>query len=159
MHPAPDGANALIYSVLVFAHIFACIIAVGFNFAYIIWIRRGSSDEKHLEFALKGVKFMDDYVANPAYIFLAVSGFAMVAMGKSIASFLWVAIGIYAIAMIVAYGVYTPLLGRQIKTLAEKGAQSAEYKALAGRSNMIGAAMGIMVTIIIALKIFEPTFW
>jgi hypothetical protein len=159
MHPAPDEANALLYTLLVYIHIVATVIAVGFNFAYVVWIRRGTSSPQHLDFALRGVKFMDDVVANPAHIVLGISGALMIALGKPIASFLWVAIVIYAIAMIVAYGVYTPLLSRQIKTLAEQGADSTAYQQLAGRSNVIGAAMGIMVIVIIALKIFEPTFW
>jgi uncharacterized membrane protein len=159
MHPAPDGANPALYIVLVYIHIVCTVIAIGFNFSYVFWIRRGTNNPQNLEFALRGVKFIDDFIANPCYILLGISGLAMVALGKEVASFLWVAIGIYLVAMTVAYLVYTPLLSRQIKTLQAGGPNTAEYRALAGRSNMVGAAMGIMVLIIVALKIFEPTFW
>jgi hypothetical protein len=159
MHPAPEGANPSLYSLLVFLHIVFAIIAIGYNFAYIIWIRRGTSSPQHLDFALRGVKFMDDYVANPCYIGAAITGFLMVFMGKPLASFLWVALAIYFVAMSVAYGIYTPLLGRQIRVAAEHGAESVEYQTIATRSNIIGAAMGFMVIIIVALKIFEPVFW
>ncbi|MDX1995047.1 MAG: DUF2269 family protein [bacterium] len=159
MHPAPEGANTTLYGLLVFMHIVFAVIAIGYNFAYVIWIRRGTSSPQHLDFALRGVKFMDDYVANPCYIGAAITGFLMVFMGKPLASFLWVALAIYFVAMGVAYGIYTPLLSRQIRVLSQQGAESTEYQAIAARSNVIGAAMGFMVILIVALKIFEPVFW
>ncbi|MDZ4770259.1 MAG: DUF2269 family protein [Chloroflexota bacterium] len=159
MHPAPAGANPLIYTFLVFAHILTALIAVGFNFTYVAWIMRGTRDVESLPFALKGVKFLDDYIANPLYIAAGVTGVLMILMGKSVASWLWVAIVIYLIDMIAAYLVYTPLLGRQIRTLSEKGTASVEYKAIAGRSNLVGALLGVGALVIVALKIFEPTFW
>jgi formate hydrogenlyase subunit 3/multisubunit Na+/H+ antiporter MnhD subunit len=83
----------------------------------------------------------------------------MIAMGKSVAPFLWAAIALYVVAMALAYGVYTPLLSRQIKTLDTKGSGDPEYQTLARRSNQVGITMGILVIIILALKIFEPRLW
>ncbi len=151
--------GSFIYNLVVFLHIFLAVVAVGFNFSYVVWIQRGTSDPTHLNFALKGVKFLDDYLANPAYLLLAVSGAIMIAMGKAIQPYLWVAIAIYVVAMGVAYGVYTPTLSRQIKLLAIKGADDAEYKALAARSSIIGASMGLMVVVILGLKVLKPTLW
>jgi Predicted integral membrane protein (DUF2269) len=147
------------YNLFVFLHIFMAITAVGLNLSYVVWILRGTSEATHLAFALKGVKFLDDYIANPAYIGLAITGSIMVIMGKAIESYLWVALGIYAVAMIVAYGVYTPLLSKQIKVLALKGSEDPEYKTLANRSTNIGRAMGFMVVVILALKLFKPGLW
>jgi hypothetical protein len=105
------------------------------------------------------VKFLDDYIANPLYIVAGVSGLLMILMGKAVASWLWVAIALYLIDMTAAYLVYTPLLSRQIRTLTEKGIASADYQQLAQRSNIIGALLGVGALVIVALKIFEPTFW
>ncbi len=159
MHPAPAGASPLIYTFLVFLHIFTTMVAVGLNASYVIWIVRGTRDATSLPFALRGVKFIDDYVANPCYLIGGLTGVLMIAMGKPVAAFLWVAIGLYVVAMAIAYGVYTPTLSRQIKTLDDKGAQSAEYQVLARRSNRIGVLMGVLVVVILALKIFEPPLW
>ncbi len=159
MHPAPEGASPLIYTFLVFVHIVTTMVAVGLNASYVIWIVRGAKDEISLPFALRGIKFIDDYVANPCYLIGGATGVLMIVMGKAVAPFLWVAIGLYAAAMTIAYVVYTPTLSRQIRVLEEQGAQSAEYQALAQRSNRIGAFMGILVMIIVALKIFEPPLW
>lgn len=159
MHPAPAGANPTLYSLLVFAHILTAMMAIGFNFTYVVWIRRGHSNPETLPFALKGVKFLDDYVADPLYLIAGITGRLMIALGKPVASWLAVAIGIYVIDMLAAYLIYTPLLSRQIRILSEKGLASAEYKAIANRSNTIGALLGAGAIIIVALKIFEPAFW
>ncbi|GAB4549440.1 MAG: DUF2269 family protein [Anaerolineae bacterium] len=159
MHPAPEGANPVLYSLLVFAHIMAAMMAIGFNFTYVVWIRRGHSNPESLPFALKGVKFLDDFIANPLYIVAGITGVLMIAMGKPVASWLAVAIVLYVIDMLAAYLIYTPLLSRQIKILAEKGSASAEYVAIANRSNVVGALLGVGAVIIVALKIFEPAFW
>lgn len=158
MHPSPEGANSFIYTILVYIHIVSALVAIGFNFTYVVWIQRGTRNPDSLAFALKGVKFLDDYIANPLYIIAGISGLLMILMGKAIAPWLWVAIIIYLIVMAIAYLVYTPLLSRQIKILAEKGMESADYIKTAGRANIVGAMMGIATLIIVALKIFEPTF-
>lgn len=157
MHAPPEGAHPFFYTLLVFVHIFVTMVAVGLNASYVIWISRGTKDAASLPFALRGVKFLDDYVANPCYLLGGLTGVLMIAMGKAIAPYLWAAIGLYIVAMTVAYGVYTPLLSRQIKVLEAKGASDAEYHALAQRSNRVGVAMGVMVVLIVLLKIFEPS--
>lgn len=159
MHPAPPGASPVVYTALVFVHIFATMVAAGLNASYVIWIMRGVRNPASLSFALRGVKFIDDYVANPCYLLGGLTGVLMIMMGKAVAPFLWVAIGLYVLAMAIAYGVYTPLLSRQIKTLDALSPDHPEYQALARRSNQVGALMGILVVIIVALKIFEPPLW
>ncbi|MDX2137180.1 MAG: DUF2269 family protein [Chloroflexota bacterium] len=159
MHPAPEGANSFIYMLLVFAHIMSAMMAIGFNFTYIVWIRRGQANPETLPSALKGVKFIDDFLANPLYIAAGVTGLLMILMGKSVASFLVVAIVIYLIDMAAAYLIYTPMVSRQIRLLTEQGADSAAYRAIASRSNIVGALLGVGAVVIVALKIFEPVFW
>lgn len=159
MHPAPAGVDPTVYSLLVFAHIMTAMMAIGFNFTYVVWIRRGQNNPETLPFVLKGIKFLDDYLANPLYLAAGITGVMMITLGKPVASWLAVAIGLYVIDMLAAYLVYTPLLSRQIKILSEKGVASEEYKAIAKRSNTIGALLGIGAIMIVALKIFEPALW
>ena len=47
-------------------HILAAITAVGSNLAYGAWGARGNRDPEHLGFVLRGIKFIDDRIANPA---------------------------------------------------------------------------------------------
>ena len=68
----------MLVMIIKFIHILAAIVAVGMNLSYAVWIIRAQREPAHTAFALKGVKFMDDYVANPAYIGLLITGLAMV---------------------------------------------------------------------------------
>jgi len=148
-----------LYTTVKFAHILLAIIAFGFNATYGIWIARAQRDPKHLEFALRGVKFLDDYFANPAYLLLLVSGLTMAFMGSYPLTTFWLlaAIILWVVAIGIGYGVYTPTLSRQIRTLADSGAQSMEYRALAARGTAVGIVLAVLVAIILVLMVFKPT--
>jgi len=63
-----------LFTTIKFIHILLAIIAFGFNATYAIWITRAQRHPEHLDFALRGVKILDDYFANPAYLLLLASG-------------------------------------------------------------------------------------
>ena len=64
-------------------HIFFAIVAVGFNVSYGIWQTRAAREPQHMGYALRGIKFMDDRIANPAYVGLAVVGVVLVFIGPT----------------------------------------------------------------------------
>ena len=112
-----------LYTVLKFVHILFAIAAVGFNASYTVWLVRGRRDPENLEFALKGVKFMDDYVANPAYIGLLITGLALIlVLPWNLLHSFWLeaALVLWVIVALLGFGVYTPTLSRQIKVLAAR---------------------------------------
>jgi uncharacterized membrane protein len=148
-----------LYLALKFLHVLAAIIAVGFNATYAIWLTRAQRDPAHLDFALKGVKFLDDYVANPAYIALAVTGVSMFFIaGYPITTF-WLdaAAALFVAVAILGFGFYTPTLSRQIRALASSGSESAEFRALSARGTAVGATLGALVLLIVILMVFKPT--
>ena len=150
-----------LYLAVKFLHILMAIAAVGFNASYAVWLVRARRHPEHLEFALKGVKFMDDYVANPAYIGLLVTGPAMVLLlpWNLLQSFwLEAAIVLWAIVALLGYGVDTPTLSRPIKILAAKGAKDEQYRWLDQRAQRVGPALGVIVLVIVGLMVFKPTF-
>src|SRR3989304_370722 len=55
------------YLLLKWLHVLAAIVAVGSNVTYGIWIARASRSPEALPFTLRGIKLIDDRVANPAY--------------------------------------------------------------------------------------------
>lgn len=148
----------VLFLVIKYAHILSAIVAVGFNISYAVWIARAQRDSAHLDFALRGVKFLDDYVANPAYILLLVSGLGMVwVSGYHLSQFwLWGALVLFGALAVMGFGFYTPTLRRQIQTLADKGAESIEYRRIASRSTALGITLGVIVAIILALMVFKP---
>jgi uncharacterized membrane protein len=150
-----------LYTAVKFVHILFAIAAVGFNASYAVWQVRARRDPENLEFALKGVKFMDDYIANPAYIGLLITGLAMVLLlpWALLRSFwLEAALVLWVIVALLGFGVYTPTLSRQIKVLAAKGPKDEQYRWLDQRAQRIGPALGVIVIVIVGLMVFKPTF-
>jgi uncharacterized membrane protein len=148
------------YTALKFVHILLAIVAVGFNVSYAAWLVRGQRSPEHLAFALRGVKFIDDFVANPCYLLLFVTGVLMAILGPYSLTTHWIdlAIGLWLAAMVLAYGVYTPTLGRQIRALAAEGPGSPTVQALGARGQVVGAVLGVLVLAILAMMVFKPAF-
>jgi len=151
----------LLYTTVKFLHILFAITAVGFNASYAIWLIRVRRHPEHLEYVLRNVKFMDDYIANPAYGLLLLSGLALVfLLPWNLLSSFWLeaALVLWLLLVILGYGVYTPTLSRQIKILADKGADDEQYRWLDRRGTLVGQALGVIVLVIVGLMVFKPTF-
>src|SRR3979490_1125919 len=108
--------------IIKYIHILAAIVAVGLNISYAIWIIRGQREPAHTTFALKGIKFLDDRIANPAYGVLLLTGLGMVFLLPYPILTFWidVALVLYVVVVVLAATQYTPTLRRQIQ-LAEGG--------------------------------------
>src|SRR5467141_4410248 len=130
----------MVFLIVKFIHILAAILAVGLNISYAVWIIRARSDPGHLPFALKGIKFLDDRIANPAYGVLLLSGLLMVVLLPIPITTLWIIIALvlYAVLVVVAITQYTPTLRNQIKLADAGDTSSAEFNRLATRSRVLG---------------------
>lgn len=148
-----------LYPWLKIGHILMAIVAVGFNFSYGILIRRAAREPQHLGHVLRTVKALDERFANPAYGILFVLGLSMVFIGPYDLSDLWVwlAIILFLLATVVGFAVFSPLLRRQIAAVEGSGPESPEYAALAGRAGGLGALLGGIVVVIVALMVLKPT--
>ncbi|HEY3084381.1 MAG TPA: DUF2269 family protein [Candidatus Dormibacteraeota bacterium] len=145
------------YLVLTLLHILSAIVAVGSNITYGIWNVRAAGDPSHMGFALKGIKFIDDRVANPAYGVLLLTGLIMMFAGNW-GFALWIIISLILFAAIVVLGLafYSPLLKNQIR-LAEAGeTASPEFARLSALGRRFGPGLGIIVLAILVLMVFKP---
>jgi uncharacterized membrane protein len=140
-------------------HILFAIVAVGFNISYGIWQARAAREPEHMGYALRGIKFMDDRVANPAYGGLLVVGIILVLIGPYDFTTFWVAvaIGLYLVMAAVAIVFYSPTLKRQIAAYEMSGAQSDEFVRLGARGRMIGTILAVLVIAIIVLMVVKPS--
>src|SRR6266851_5478160 len=139
------------FLIVKYVHILAAIVAVGLNLSYAVWILRAQRDPSNTTFALKGIKFLDDRIANPAYGLLLLTGLLMVVLLPIPITTLWI-----VIALVLAISQYTPTLRKQIK-LAEAGdTTSAEFTGLARRGQVLGQALGAIVLVILAMMVFKP---
>ena len=140
-------------------HILFAIVAVGLNISYGIWQARAAREPEHMGYALRGIKFLDDRVANPAYAGLLVVGILLVLTGPYEFTTFWVgvAIGLYLAMGAVAILFYSPTLTRQIAAYESGGAGSEEFALLDARGRMLGVILAVLVMAIIVLMVVKPS--
>jgi len=149
----------MLYTAIKLVHILLAITAIGFNASYAIWLTRASGLSREInEFALRGVRFMDERIANPAYGLLLVTGLVMVFMGPWSITTRWIDAALFLWVVIVLMGAfaYTPALRSQIRALETDGPDSPAYRSAANRQNVIGILFLIPILAILYLMVFKP---
>lgn len=149
------------YELLKLIHILLAIVAVGANMTYGVWITLAAREPRHLAFALKGVKVLDDRIANPCYLLLLLTGLAMIHLGTLSWTTPWLMVSLFLYACVVVLGLlgYTPVLRRQIAVLESAGPDSAEYGVLAARARRLGIMLAVFVLAIVVLMVTKPALW
>jgi uncharacterized membrane protein len=139
-------------------HILFAIVAVGLNISYGIWQARAAREPEHTGYALRGIKFLDDRVANPSYAGLLIVGILLVLLGPWEFTQFWIyaSIALYVVLGVVAFFLYSPTLKRQIAAYETGGAGSAEFAALGARGRVIGIVLAVIVVAIIVLMVLKP---
>jgi uncharacterized membrane protein len=151
----------MLYLWLKWLHVLAAIVAVGANVTYGMWIARASRNPEALSFTLRGIKLIDDRVANPAYGLLLITGLLMVFVVPLPLTTPWLLTGLVLYILVVLVGLlgYTATLRRQIQVLDSEGFQSPHYQALARRGTMLGAVLAFLVIVIVYLMVVKPGLW
>ena len=147
----------MLFTILKFVHVWLAIVAIGYNASYGILIARaraGGIDGREMRFALRTVKFMDDYIANPCYALLLVTGGAMVYVSGYPWTLKWIYLSLGL--LIAAIVLYPPTLRRQIEVLEANGPSDAEFLKLSTRGGILGGVLGVIVITIVALMVFKP---
>lgn len=149
-----------VYPWLKVIHILLAIVAVGLNISYGIWLARASREPQHLGYTLRGIKFLDDRVANPSFVGLGVVGILLVLTGPWSFTQFWiaVAIGLYVALIVVGIAFFTPTLSRQIRVYESDGPESAEFQQLSRRGRLLGLVLGLIVIAIVILMVVKPIF-
>jgi uncharacterized membrane protein len=149
------------YLLLKWLHVFSAIVAVGANVTYGIWLARAGRNPEALPFTLRGIKLLDDRLANPAYGLLLVTGLSMAYVDGLPLTTPWLltALVLYVLVALTGFFGYTPTLRRQIEALDREGVQSPNYQALARRGGRFGMILAVLVTAIIFLMVVKPGLW
>ena len=151
----------MLYLTLKYVHVLLAIIALGYNATYGLIIgraRKAGADGRELKYALRTVKFMDDYVANPCYMLLLLTGAGMVHVAGYSWAFKWIhgSMALLVITFVIAIGFYTPTLRKQIAVLDARGPNDPEFLRLSKRGAALGGVMGVLVIVIVGLMVFKP---
>lgn len=146
------------YLVLKFFHILLAITAVGANLTYGAWFARANANPTFAPIALRGIAFIDNWIANPAYLLLLPTGAAMVVLGGYSFRTHWIAwaLILWLIAILAGYFGYTPALRAQIAAVDREGVAGANARRLAVRGQIWAGALGLIVIAILVLMVFKP---
>jgi uncharacterized membrane protein len=153
--------HRMLYLTLKWIHILLAITALGANITYTFWIIRATRNRDALPFTLRGIKILDDRIANPAYGFLLITGIAMVLVSGLTFETPWIAVSmvLFIIIVLVAAIGYTPTLRKQIALAESVGPDSPEYQSIARRGQILGIVLGILVVTITFFMVTKPGLW
>jgi uncharacterized membrane protein len=144
-------------SLLKFVHVLLAITAVGSNITYAVWNARGAMEPQHLSFALRGIKFLDNRVANPAYGLLLLTGLTLVVVGKwGLTGWIITALILFVILIVIAVGFYSRVTTRQIQVLETAGESSPAYQQLAGQARLFGIISAVIALAIVFVMVVKP---
>jgi len=151
----------MLFLIIKWIHILSAITAVGANATYAIWFARASRDPKILPFVLHTIKRIDDWVANPCYGLLLLTGLTMAFIVPIPLTTPWLltALILYALATLLGMAGFVPVFKRQIHLLESEGVDSPNYQAMVKWSRVLGITTGVLVIIITFLMVVKPALW
>jgi uncharacterized membrane protein len=147
------------FLVLKSLHVLSAIVAVGSNFTYGVWSALAKREPAHLPFALRGVKLLDDRVANPAYGVLLATGLIMAFTTYTITlTWILIGLGIYVVMAVLGVAVIGPALTAQITALDGDGAASPRYATAEARVRGVGIFLGVLAIVVVVVMVVKPQF-
>ena len=148
----------LAYLAIKVLHIMLAITALGANLTYGAWFARANANPAFAPVALRGIRFLDDWIANPAYLLMLPTGAAMVALGGLSFGTRWISISmtLWVLAVLAGYLGYSPVLRAQIRAVDSEGIESDAARRLAVRGYVWAGILGVLIVSIVVLMVFKP---
>ncbi len=143
---------------LVIVHVLAAAVTVGATVSYAVWIALAERQPEHLAFTIAAVRRSDRLVAIPAYVVTFVTGvWITVNEGLPFDRF-WLAasIAIYAVVLVVGFGVFGPVVRRELGALERGGVEDPEYPRLRTQARLLSYATIAALVVILALMVARP---
>ncbi len=151
----------MLFLLVKYVHVLSAITAVGANITYGIWITQASRQPAVLPFVLRNIKRIDDWVANPLYALLLLTGLTMAFLLPLPLTTPWLttALILYAIATLLGMAIFVPVFRRRVRLLETQGLDSPDYRAAANQSTLLGIVVGIIVLAIVFMMVVKPPLW
>jgi len=145
------------YLLLKYLHVLLAITSVGSNITYAVWKTLGAREPAHAPFALKGIAFIDNRVANPAYGGLLITGLILLAVGEvGFRGWVIAALILFALLIVVAVGFYSRVVRQQIKVMDAEGVASVAFKRLDSQAMTYGIISLVIALLIVFLMVVKP---
>jgi hypothetical protein len=150
------------YSVGLFIHILAMVLAFGPTFGYALFFSVAPQHPRATPAILAGVQKTDRYLVNPGMIVLLLAGIYLLAEGPWKGSDPFIGVGFAAIVILIRlqHGIFPPQV-RKAKALAERDLQSGdtlsdEFLAVSQRIGRVGSLAGLIVVVTIFFMTVKP---
>jgi uncharacterized membrane protein len=139
-------------------HILSAMLAFGASLTYGVWALRGLKEPAHEGFALRGLRWLDTWLVNPAFTVAGLSGLGLVWMGLAPWGLPWVwgSLALWALTSALAWGVYRPLAQRQWAAYQRGGCADPDYQALSARAARLGLLFTAANAGLVFLMVFKP---
>jgi uncharacterized membrane protein len=151
------------YSVGLFIHVLAVVLAFGPTFGYGFFIAAAeANDPRSVPTVLRGVQQVDRFLVQPGLILILLAGIYMLADADLDAGESWLSVGFAAILILFAmsHGFFRPNTRKALE-LAERDlgsgeALSDEYTQVARRLEAAGKLAGLLVAVAIFFMVVKP---
>jgi uncharacterized membrane protein len=150
------------YSVGVFIHILAVVLAFGPTFAYGLIFSLMPKYPQATPAFFEAVRKVDNYLVNPGMIVVLLAGIYLMADGGWDGSEAFITIGFLAIIVLLGlqHAVFRPQ-GRKAQVLAERDLEkgntlSPEFEEISRRLGMLGGLAGLVVVVTIFFMTVKP---
>jgi uncharacterized membrane protein len=155
-------ANITDYSVGLFIHVLAVVLAFGPTFSYGIIFSLSPKYPRATPAFFEAVRKVDNYLVDPGMIVVLLAGIYLLAEGPWKSSEAFITVGF--IAIIVLFGLQHAFFrpqGRKAQALAERDLDagdtlSDEYMEIAKRLGMVGPIAGLIVVVTIFFMVVKP---
>jgi uncharacterized membrane protein len=155
-------ATITAYSVGLFIHILAVLLAFGPTFGYGFFFAVAPQYPRATPALLAGIQKVDRYLVNPGMVVLLLAGLYLMSKGSWDASEGFIAVGFVAIVALfgLQHGFFQPQT-RRAKELAEHDLKSgdtlgAEFNAVSQRLSQVGGLAGLIVVVTIFFMVVKP---
>jgi amino acid permease len=150
------------YSIGLFIHILAVVLAFGPTFGYGFLFAVAPQYPRATPALMAGVQKIDRYLVNPGMVVILIAGLYLLSKGNWDASESFIAVGF--VAIIALFGLQHGFFGpqtRKAKELAERDLESGdtlgdEFNAISRRLGQVGALAGLIVAVTIFFMVVKP---
>jgi uncharacterized membrane protein len=144
------------YQVVKFLHILITILALGTSAGLGILLEFYSEHPTHGPFLLRAIKQLVALVVVPGYALVLVTGLWMVHRSWPLST-TWIqaALGLWSIGLVLL-AVFQVVLRKQLGLLETSGPASSSFRRVSLLGRALGAALGLVVIVILYLMVFKP---
>lgn len=155
-------ANITGYSIGLFIHVLAVVLAFGPTFAYGIIFSVMPKYPRSAPVLFETIRKVDNYLVNPAMFIVLLAGIYLLADGHWSSSEAFITVGFIAIIVLMGlqHAFFRPQ-GRKAQELAERDLKagdsfSAEFEEVSRRLGTVGPIAGLIVAVTIFFMVVKP---